>query len=61
MDEAEDVVQRSLHEGIHLAASVSREVSRGDLAPDHRCEYCIKAFSADMRADEPELRMVDGC
>jgi hypothetical protein len=61
MGEAEDVVRGSLHEGIHLSASVSRGVSRGDLAPDHRCEYCIKVFSADMRADEPELKMVDGC
>jgi hypothetical protein len=34
-------------------------VSRVDPASHHRCEYCIKAFSADVPADEPEPKMVD--
>ena len=59
MDEPEDVVQGAFMKAFILSASVSRGVSRGDLAPD-RCECCIKAFSADMRSDESKLKMIDG-
>jgi hypothetical protein len=60
MDEAEDVVQEAFMKTF-ICLHQFRGESRGDLAPDHRCEYCIKAFFADIRADEPELKMVDGC